>query len=334
MTSANPTSTTRPPDWHLPAALIVFIGNVILCLCFFSPEVQGYGDAVKGWGQFNHLLAGDEPYFSESNQISLRLGMAVTSLIVVFGLSALGLIERRVLITYLALPFAAYLATKIKLEFIFFPFALISTRLSWKREAFVLFMICFMTIYFEENNGLVLICFRLLILGFRQIKLSSYWIVAIVGTIVIIDANISMLFSIFPKLSVYSWTRDIVNPEFSHFETAIVFASSMIIGIQPQIDYVLAFPYTLLILGLTAGPRLLSWRFYREIFNTPEFRAGFLTIMLVTSLTHVFQNARYYFYFVPGITAIGGDRINTVMILTSWPMTLGLVIFYGFTMGI
>lgn len=314
-------------------AALIFLGNILICLAFFPPEVQGLGDTMRGWTQFNTLLMGGEAFFGPDNQIALRLMMAVTTTALLITLILLGLIEKRVVITYLALPFSAYLATKIRIEFIFFPLALISTQLGWKKEILVLTALIGLSVLLDERNGLILVFYRVGVFAFRIFKPHTVFVFVAVGVIAVIDANIELLFPAFPRLAVYNWTRDIVNPEFSHFETLIVFLSSMTMSLQPPLDYMFGFTYTCFVLFATFGWRLTTLGFYRDALRQPEFRAGFLTVMFFTSLTHAFQNARYYFFYVPMISSVNAARTNRLLILASWPMTFLLVLYYRFYLG-
>ncbi|WP_380058916.1 hypothetical protein ACFE33_15725 (plasmid) [Falsihalocynthiibacter sp. SS001] len=331
--------TAQPPahaihDRQMRDAILVFIGNIAICLVFFAPEVQGIGDTLRGWDQFNRLFAEGTTFFGPHNQIALRIVMASMSTLLLVALYLLGLIERRVVITYLALPFSAYLATKIRVEFLFFPLALISTRLGWKREVAVLLAILGMSFLLDENNGVILVFYRLAVIVFRAIPMRSILVFLAIGAIVVLDNNIKLLYPIFPSLAVYNWTRDIVNPEFSHFETAIVFLSSMTMSLQPPLDYMFGFTYTCFLLFATFGRRLLSARFYARILTIPEFRAGLLTVMFFTAITHAFQNARYYFFYVPLIGSVHPAQTNKLLILASWPMMFLLVIYYRFYLGL
>ncbi|MCV3273944.1 hypothetical protein [Roseobacter sinensis] len=331
---------TAPALPHDPAAprqlreaALVFAGNILICLTFFPPEVQGLGDAIRGWDQFNRLLMGGEPVFGPANQIALRVSMAAASSLLLVALILLRLVEHRVVVTYLALPVSAYLATKIRIEFIFFPLALISTRLGWKKEMLVLAALLALSLGLDERNGLILVVYRVGVFLFRTFRPHTVFIFLAVAVIVWIDLNIELLFPYIPRLAVYNWTREVVNPEFSHLETLIVFTSSMTMSLQPPLDFMFGFTYTAFLLFATFGWQLFTLRFYVDALRQPEFRAGFLTILFFTSLTHAFQNARYYFFYVPMISSVNAAHTNRLLILASWPMTALLVLYYRFYLG-
>lgn len=323
----------HPSSRQLLEAGIIFLGNILICLAFFPPEVQGLGDTMRGWTQFNALFFGGDAFFGPDNQIALRIMMAAATSALLVTLILLGLVEQRVVITYLALPVSAYLATKIRIEFIFFPLALISTRLGWRKEILVILTLLGLSIALDERNGLILVFYRIGVFLFRTFRPHTVFVFIAVGVIAVLDANIELLFPAFPRLAVYSWTRDIVNPEFNHLETLIVFFSSMTMSLQPPLDFMFGFSYTCFLLFATFGWRLFSLQFYVEALRQPEFRAGFLTVMFFTSLTHAFQSARYYFFYVPMISSVNPIQTNRLLILASWPMTFLLVLYYRFYLG-
>lgn len=332
MSSAIPSITSSASDRQVLEAGIVFIGNLLMCIVFFHPEAQGYGDAVRGWNQFNTLLFDGQQVLDESNQIFLRVLMAMASLCIVIALMLVGLVERAVLVTYLALPFSAYLATKIRIEFIFFPFALISTNLGWKKEMLVISALVAISYITGDNNGTIIILFRLGVIFFQVFRPRIYIVLFAVIAIFVIDSNFNNLASMFPSLAKYSWTRDIVNPEFSHFESVIVFLASMTMSLQPPIDYMFGLTYTAFLLFAIFGWSLFRPASYISAFNQAEVRSGILTVLLFTSVTHAFQNARYFFFYLPILARASSAQSRRLLILASWPMTFALVIYYRFVL--
>ncbi|MFT4151727.1 MAG: hypothetical protein QM656_16120, partial [Paracoccaceae bacterium] len=87
------------------------------------------------------------------------------------------------------------------------------------------------------------------------------------------------------------------------------------------------------VMWLVFGRRLMSRSAWREWLRTPGFRAGFLTILTFTSITHAFQNARYYFFYLPMFTGIGGNRANSILLVVSVPITCIMTIFYKLILG-
>ena len=332
MISSEPAMAGNASNQELLEAGVVFIGNLLICIAFFHPEIQGYGDAIRGWNQFNGLLFDGQQIFKDSNQVILRILMAMTTVCIVMGLVFAGLIERATLVTYLALPFSAYLATKIKVEFIFFPFALISTNLGWKKETLVISILLALSYATSENNGYIIIVFRIGVIFFQTFRPRVYMVFLAAGAIVFLDANFKYVTTLFPNFAVYSWTRDIVNPEFSHLETVIVFLSSMVMSIQPQMDFMFGLTYAVFLLFATYGWSVFRPNSYVKAFNQAEVRSGFLTTLLFTSLTHAFQNARYFFFYLPILARTANVRARRLLVLASWPMTFGLVIYYRFVL--
>mgnify|MGYP000508543641 CR=1 FL=1 len=325
--------TSKPIDYTLLAGLVVFIVNSLFFILAYDPNIQGYEDAVRGWKQFNAILANGEPAWGNWNQIELRSQMVLFTVCQLLLLHAFGLIERPTLITYLALPMAAYLATKVKVEFALFPLAIISLDIGWKREILVIAGIAILSQWLGENNGYVIVAFRVLYLAINTIRPTLVIILSAAAVIILADQNINLVARYIPQVAVYEWTREIVNPEYSIIETLIVFLSSMVLSINPSADFPVGLPFTLLILNLTFGKEMLRKRNLLRWVNTPGFQAGVLIVLLFTSITHAFQNARYYFFYLPLLSKIGGERLNLSLLFLSIPMTYIMTVYYKFYLG-
>ena len=315
-------------------ALCVFCLNAALFIAYYNPEIQGYGDAVRGWKQFNLIFGSGVNLWGPRNEQYLRFIMVIVTLLEVFALVMLGLVEKRVLVTYLALPMSAYLATKLKVEFLFFPFALISLRLPWHKELLTLLTLALMSMILNENNGIIFIVFRTLTWSFMRYPPRKWMIPVAIAVIILIDVNFHLVATVFPKLAVYSWTRDTVNPEYSILETLVVFSSSVVLSINPQTDFYIGLPATMIVLSLIFGKLMMRRRELARWSSAPAFLAGFFVLLLFTSLTHAFQNARYYFFYVQAFPAVGGRFANNVLLLSSLPVTVAMTIFYKLYLGI
>ncbi|WHZ37729.1 hypothetical protein [Sagittula sp. MA-2] len=313
---------------QLVLALAVFIINASFYLLLYDPHIQGYIDAERGWRQFNELTSGEKLYWGPENQIELRIYMILFTLLEIVILLAAGFIERRSLVTYLCLPVFAYLATKLKIEFMFFPLALISLNLSWRKEAIALAAILFFSVYLGENNGFIILFFRVLVRIFRKFPPPLYVFLILLALPIIADANIHVLEGFFPELRAYRYTRDIQNLNYSVLESFLVFFASATVGVNAYIDYPIGILGTSFVLWLAFGKKLFFKRYWWEWAHSPGFQSWILTILVFTSLTHAFQDARYYAFYVPAFTHIGGERVNQVLIFSSIPMTFALTIFY------
>jgi len=320
-------TTARSQNGYIFAALVVFCINSALSIAFIDPKTQGWVDSERGWAQFNALLAGGYHFFGPDNQIPLRLGMVIVTLLVLLVLSSLRLVEQPVLVTYLALPYSAYLATKLKMEFLFFPFAAVKVDLPPKQEAAVIVCILVSSVLLGENNGFIIACYRVLLLLFKARRPNLLVVAGVIGAILWVDANLRVLYPIIPQLGRYEWTRTYINPEYSVPETVIVFVASMVFSVNPHLDYVLAIPFSIAIILPTLSHRLLSSSFYKSSLRHPGFIATVLTVLLFTSITHAFQNARYYYFFLTLYPKMGGAWVNAIIIVTSVPM-MGLMVFF------
>ena len=95
----------------------------------------------------------------------------------------------------------------------------------------------------------------------------------------------------------------------------------------------MGFPATILVLLLSFGKRLFSISRWRDWLHSPAFQSGFLTIFLFTSITHAFQNARYFFFYVYAFEGIGGSRARYVLLVTSFPTTFLMTVYYKLALG-
>jgi len=316
---------------HGFVALFIFLANVAIFISFADPVIQGYGDVVRGWNAFTALWGGT---WDDRNQIELRLMMVGITLLELGILTALRLVEWRVALFYLVLPMAAYLATKIKPEFLFFPLALIRTDLRWRGEIIVLSAIIWLSLFLEENNGFVILFFRITLFVLRRWRPPLWIIVISIAGILAADASMDILARYFERLHAYSWTRNVVNPEYSILETIIVFLSSMVISINPQTDFIVGLPATILMFAVSLPKQPFRRSTIRGIIYSPEFRALLLTVLAFTSMTHAFQNARYYLFYVPVLRASGGARLYHAMLFASLPITYTMMVFYKFVLGL
>lgn len=326
------TISTNGKFIELSTALSIFLINAAIFIAWFTPEIQGYGDAIRGWNQFNALWGGNE-IWGPDNQISLRIFMTSITLAELFILSSLKLIKHEDLLLYLVLPMSAYLATKLKIEFIFFPFAIISTRLNWKTEIGVLAAILGLSLALNENNGFIIAFYRISLFTIRTVRPKAWAIILAAASILIIDYQMHVVARYVPALTAYEWTRNIVNPEYSILETFIVFSASMTLSINPQTDYFVGLPATAILLWIAIGRKLASFRKIIDIAKRPSIQALFLTVLFFTSLTHAFQNARYYMFYIPVLREISPRGTIKLVSIMSIPTTCIMLLFYYMVIG-
>lgn len=316
-------------DGDLLVALFVFLANTTVFLALFGPERQGYSDVVRGWEQLNGFFTFFVPSWGPENQIELRILMVLVTLAVVFILRAFKLIDRDTLFLYLALPLSAFLATRIRLEFLFFPLALISLKFSVRKEIAVIASLLGISIILGEQNGLVIVAFRVVLLFLRHWNVRWALLGAVLVAVVIVSEQFDALSSYFPAIASYSYTRDVANPEYSLTETVGVLLSSSVLSINPYIDFPIAIPIAVLVIAFAIGPRVMAPGYWAAIVQSPGFKALVVTVVTFTSITHAFQNARYYFFFVPLMaSALGLGGIRRVMFL-SVPAVIAMAIYYS-----
>ncbi len=327
--SASRSRRVRASDLDLLFACLVFMINAALCIAFISPEVQGLGDAIRGWRQFNEIYAPGPGGWGPANQVDLRILMVGFALLELLVLRRLKLIEHSTLVTFLALPAAAYCVTKIKIEFVFFPLAIISTRLTAKQEAAVLVGLVALSSWLDEKNGYVIVAFRLAVLFFRRFPVRPVLVLAILGLAVAVGSQFNFLADVVPGLAGYQYTREFANPDYSVVETVGVFAASSILSINPDVDYWFSIPSSLLVLAFLFGRRAFRRETWQKAWGAAELKAALLTVVSFTAITHAFQNARYYLFYIPLLRAGRGEEGTRRLMILSVPVTVLLIGFYS-----
>ena len=190
-----------------------------------------------------------------------------------------------------------------------------------------------MTVALKENNGVILLIFRLGYLAFTLWKPSLTKLVIFAVCILALDSNIEIIQDLYSPIAAYNYTRDIVNPEYSVLETILVFLASSYVSVNPNVDYIISLPAGFLILMLIIGKKIFKNSSWRKWLLSRGFQSGILTILLFTSVTHAFQNARYYFFFVHMFTSVGGGKTNYILLTCSVPLTICLTVYYKFFLG-
>ena len=317
------------------AAIFVFVINSYISVYYISLEMQSIGDVIRGWRQFNELLGSAGFYFDRHNSDDLRLGMAFITVFLMLFLRATGLVEREVFLIYLLLPVTAYLSTKVKLEFLIFPLAVIRIGMGLRKELAVLLILALIGFLIKENNVLIIILYRILRMVDHKLHLSFRLTLMILASILVMDYLFSVVSGYIPSLQIYNHTREVVNPEYTVLETIVVFFSSSVASVQPQYDYMVGLAATALI----AFPTVLFWIKNRRNptgvaidRKTDSDIGGLYSLMIVvfffTSITHAFQNARYYLFYIQSLSPFLRNSSMKILFFSSNLIMLGLAIFY------
>lgn len=238
----------------------------------------------------------------------------VIRIILIFALLAsslmlryFALIRTDAIVVALLLP--QYWLSITKFYFDIFAFFAVLIRYDLKMWQHLLIMSLLTIIYFftGEGNLLVALTWRLFLL----IPLSRTPLIWIVSAIIALPLADFILFSILGPIGFsdvvdrFLWTRDIANPEYNIAETALVFiTSSHLYTLHTSSLIVLDGVFGLAFFIILVVVLYRSW----TAEQTNILLKLLILILLFTEVTHAFQNARYYFYFIP-LIAFGLTRL-------------------------
>ncbi|MCA9138205.1 MAG: hypothetical protein KDB00_15645 [Planctomycetales bacterium] len=315
----------------LVLAGLVFAINCMAFAYFFDADEQGYIDTQRGIDQYNAIREFFRlpPTLTVVDLFEVRFVQILLTLIMLGALFFTGLVTVEHLTLYLVWPYSAFLATKIKQEFILFPLAFIDLASTWRRELFISTMILLFSLATGEKNGVIIIAFR--ITAFILTRTSRYkavfLTVAGIAASLLLDRYFDILARFVPQVAAYSYTRDVVNPEYSVPESAGVFLSSLHLGINPPLDYWFHLPFSALVL-------FFGWLSLREsdeeerMVFCRSIMASAVVFILFTSVTHAFQNARYYYFIVLMLFPRLNTRMLVALLIFSLLHTLTAVYVY------
>ena len=277
---------------------LAFLSNFMLALLFLffiNPETMD-ADYNRGLAQFIDIFGGHflQNLLSVDNTaFFISFILILSSLVLIFILFSLRLIHKNVLYIYLIFPYSAYLMVKVKLEFFVIILTLIKLDMSIKNHILVILFLSILMVIFRENNLLILIAFRVSYILMSKINYKVVFSGALLFALSI-DYFFDLVTTIVPQFKIFLWTRDTVNPEYSIIETVAVFVSSFHLSMNPAIDW----PYHMMFsfpLGVFLTFKLIKK--YAIVDKKALF--SFVAVNLFfTSLTHAYQNARYYFFYI------------------------------------
>ncbi len=290
--------------------IVIYITYFVIQAIFFNSNFRP--DELKAINFFANFINVETDLRGE---FLIRLTLFSLNSILVFILFNVGLINNKTISLALIWPLTAFLFSKIYWEFYYFPLCLLSLTKTKKTDSIIIVVLLGLFAITGEDNLLVLLTFRAVILaqkyGFKKLAplifLTSCFIISW-----LIDAGFTRKIPIFgQELTRFGWTRDIVNPEYSITETIAVFLSSMhfftMHGNLWQVDLF----FTVIVLIIIALSVIKYKIFKEEVY----FALTFVCILIgFSTITHVFQNARYYYFIIP-IIAMLIDRKAYLYIL-------------------
>lgn len=231
----------------------------------------------------------------------MRVLFLIADVVLCVSLALTGLVTRRTLAFAAVWPMTVYLFSKLYWEFWVFPLCLVRLDLTRRQELGFIAALLSAFALTHEGNVLVLIAFRCVLLcqkiGFVRlaplvfaglgIAIDQYYDVAV--------QTISLPF-VQDELVRFQYIREIVNPEYSMIETAGVFISSVHFFTLHTEGWVIDAAFSLLALAFIAS----SPHARRQIkANRHVILSIVCVVIAMTEITHGFQNARYYYFFVP-----------------------------------
>lgn len=307
----------------------LFVLNGLLFIQFMDADRRGFGDAERGYKQYNEHLAGWVKPLGEFDQQTVRYTQFALTGVLLGALGATRLIPRESMLLYLIWPYSSFLASKIKQEFLLFPLAFIRQGKTVAEELLICGGILAFTTILGENNGVILVVFRLLLATARRVPIRRllWFIVLGVVTCLALDFAFPVLARFSGTLNAYYYTRETVNPEYSFVESVGVFASTFHLGVTPQADWWFGIPMTALV-GL-----VFLWDRKTRGFTQDDAKQGaaaLLTFFLFTSITHAFQNTRYYFFTIRSVFPQLSKNIFLVLCFLSVLHTVLCILIYEF----
>lgn len=312
----------------LPISMLFFLAMGIFFAFGFDANVRGLGDASVAVATFESSFLSFMD-ISLEHEFTSRLTLLGMSMVEMLLLIHLKLVRQNVAITYFIWPFSAFLATKIKFEFFVFPLAMVRTDFHWIAEGFIIFGLLALFVFSGEGNVAVILLYRMILLFLRmRHKFNKVHFLLLVACAFATDYLFTALSSLFPFVARFTWTRDFVNSDYSIIETAAVFFASFFLGVHPQSDFLIGWFFGSLIVFYVYG---YHKRALMELFQDHRFYALVITIVLLSSITHAFQSARYYYVYPTLIAAyfLRSTRDFVFFSITGTAAAVSLYLFHN-----
>lgn len=280
--------------------MLLTLLSFVLQTSYFTSEYRP--DEWRSAHVFLTTLAGSTGLAAE---FWTRAMLLIFNLVFVAMLWSGRFITRETLILALIWPLTLFLFSKIYWEFYVFPLCLVRPDLRRIPEVCLISFLAALYWATGEANLIVLLVWRgILILQ----KLGRRWSapIAIILAGLALDQLIqsggtAQIPIIGDALARFTWTREIVNPEYSIFETAAVFFTSFhFFSLHDGVYWINAAFSALVILIIVWSPSF--WTSAKR--HAPLVLAFFAVLIFFTSITHAFQNARYYFFFLPVLASL------------------------------
>jgi len=272
------------------------------------PDEYKAVDTYVGW------LSGD---VVRSTEAFTRLLLLITNLSITFVLYRLRLINIQTLVIAALWPMTIFLFSKIYWEFFVFPFCLVRHDLTVRDELAFIGALAALLAMTGEANLAVLIMFRMVLVGQKggfpilaPLAFAGAGVLISVAMDAGVGANLPFIGS---HVARFSWTRDVVNPEYSVFETVAIFMTSFHFFTLHTGLWMIDAAFSILVV---ISILCFAGSFQRLRANWAPTLAFACVLCGLTEVTHAFQNARYFFFYLPLIASIAPPA--------SWPIVGGL----------
>ena len=231
--------------------------------------------------------------FASRDEYILRLIVLGATCVELTMLFLLKLVKKEALQVYLIWPYSAWLAVRVKIDFLVYPVCAIRTDIGKKANILLVVLLLSIAVLTKESNFLVVALFRAALVVVMEAKRPLILLVLGSAFCVLIDNLYVYLANAIPIIRRFAYTRDIVNPEYSVVESIGVFIASSHLSINPTYGWMLHILFGLALL-------LVVYR-YRSLVDLHVMTAVFLVYFAATSVTHAFQNASYYYFYLTGL---------------------------------
>ena len=286
--------------WLIGCLALLALVSFVMQATFFTTDFRP--DEWRSLPQFLDRLAGSSGLVPE---IWTRVVLLSLNLALVGALWSTRLITGRTLALALIWPLTLFLFSKIYWEFFVFPLCLIRLDLKRRQELVFIGILAGLLWLTGEANLIVIMVWRCVLLAQKSRRVWSVPIVVIVLGIALDQAMQAGVGGQIPvigeSLARFTWTRDIVNPEYSVLETLGVFFVSFHFFSLHDGAYWIDAAFSATVLAWLASSREF-WGLARQ--NAHLVLGLVAVVFLFTSVTHAFQNARYYFFFMPVLSAL------------------------------
>jgi len=172
-----------------------------------------------------------------------------------------------------------------------------------------------------ERNFQLFALFRVALVIYDRVDSPKAYVIGAIVAAVMIELSFDFLKTLSVTIAKFNYTRTVANPNYSVLESVGVLVASHNLSINPTKGWMVHLPFGVMLI-------LLSWRdIYRHADRRGMF-SGFALYLTMTSLTHAFQKASYYLFFLPSIYGPIYERRFPMLFIMSWLHVLVALTFY------